>query len=347
MTTTTGTPVIETQSNTTPFQKNSAPESSSPPVHVENPTFNANCEASFKYAVSLAQQVVQDKLAGHTPTDIPADHAVNMAILVTDMIRMLNASGVSRDAILRAAAYMEGEERPKAGQALRQARLDRRNKSGYRRPAANGTAEANAVTGSDAEALGGVDPNTATVGHPTTSTTAKISDLDQENEKPKTEYRGNQVDPSTRKSKKKPFWNYRRHYPRKSKDPAAMDRKKSGEAGAIGVTSEPTAVANSSDQTKSVKTFEMQPTTDQPPKSLNSHTSTQQFEDNNPAGGKPDTDGKEEPTAPTVIVTSDVKTEDAEVKQVTAVTEFKAKAEHLEAVEPNPEPEKLEKTAAV
>jgi hypothetical protein len=253
----------------------------------------------------------------------------------------------SRDAILRAAAYMEGEERPKAGQALRQARLDRRNKTGYRRPAANGTAQANAVTESGAEALVGVDPNTAIAGNATNSTAANISDLDQENEKPKTEHRGNQVDPSTRKSKKKPFWNYRRHYPRKSKDPAAMDRKKSGEAGAIGITSEPTAVANSPDQNKSVKTSEIQSSTDQPTKLPNGHTSTQQVEDSKPAGCNPDTDIKEKPTAPTVIVTSDVKTEDTKVKQVTPVTEVKAKAEHVEAVEPNAEPKQLEKSAAV
>lgn len=247
---------------------------------------------------------------------------------------------------------MEGEERPKAGQALRQARFDRRNKVGYRRPTPSpntdhSTAQDNAVTEKDAEALSGVNPNTATAGNASKKASAKVSELDGENEKPKAGHHGNQVDSSTRKPKKKSFWNYRRHYPRKSKDTAAVDHKKTGEANAGGVKNETSAIANHPDQAKSVSTPESRASNDQRLELPNGHTNIQEVKDNKPAGAKPDTSNKENSTSPSVTVSSKVKNGDAKVKQVTPVTEVKATPEHVEAVEPEAGSEQLENGVAI
>lgn len=123
----------------------------------------------------------------------------------------------SNNLIVRAAAYIEGEDHLKAGHALRQARSDRRNQ-GYRQPRhqINGIAPGQ----DDAQVLNGLDPNTAVT---TNGTSNKPSSSKQENVKIDTEEQGKQLDPSTQKPKKKGTWQHRHQKPRKGNNAATAN----------------------------------------------------------------------------------------------------------------------------
>lgn len=264
---------------------------------------------------------------------------------------MLNKAK-SRDVIARAAAYMEGENRLKAGHALRQARSDRRSKPGHRPSAAykakdRGNAQDIGSTKDGAQALSGVDANIVVAGNATDGTSDKVLNLDQENEQPKSEQDGKQVDSSTRKPKKKAFWHYRRHYPRKSNDAAAANHKKPEGATADDGAHDSTTVANSNDQRISVRTQQTQTTNDEDKGLSNSHTSIKETQNTSQGDKKPDAITKQHSTSTNAIVDSEAQSEKIKVNKVTPITEVKAESEHVEAIKPETELEQLEEATTV
>jgi len=83
-------PVAETKGD-----PNKEPTATEPkPQKVNTPKFNTNHEAAIRNTLALALQVTSDSHASRVPAGIPADEAINMAILINSMVRMLNASTV-------------------------------------------------------------------------------------------------------------------------------------------------------------------------------------------------------------------------------------------------------------
>lgn len=264
---------------------------------------------------------------------------------------MLNKAK-SRDVIARAAAYMEGENRLKAGHALRQARLDRRSKPSYRQSAAykakdRGNTQDIGSAKDGPRALNGVDADIALGGNATDGTSDKGLNLNQENEQPKAEQHGKQVDSSTRKPKKRAFWHYRRHYPRKNNDSAAANRKEPEGATAADGAHDSTTVANSNDQRVSVRTQQTQTANDEGKGLSSGHASIKGVQNISPGDKKPDTIAKPNSTSPDAIVDAEAQNDEIEVHQVIPITEAKAESEHLEAIKPQTEPEQLGEAASV
>lgn len=92
MATDTSTPCPVTPSNGGPYGEPTTTDHT--PQQIGRPKFDPNHDAALKNALLLAQEVVSDKRNCRAPREIPTDDAINMAILITDMVRMLNASNV-------------------------------------------------------------------------------------------------------------------------------------------------------------------------------------------------------------------------------------------------------------
>lgn len=186
----------------------------------------------------------------------------------------------SNKLIVRAAAYMEGEDHLKAGHALRQARSDRRKES-YRQPRTQTTSTARRHD--DAQALTGLDPNTAVT---TNATFNKSSNLQQENIEVESKQQGKQVDSSTQKPKKRGAWQHRRQKRRKSHDAAAASQNAAGGVTVVDRPTESKAPAVSPHQITPVEQQDTQQATTESQGTSNDHASVQATVDNKSGDGE-------------------------------------------------------------